>query len=74
MILERTKRKERGSANKKPAYNGRFCESGGVCPPEYLCKFASASPAQTFVKPPPSQSRWDVTCKRRTAQRESTKE
>jgi len=43
-----------------PAGNGRFCESGGVCPLELLCKFASVSPAQAFVKPPPSQSRWDV--------------
>jgi hypothetical protein len=34
------------------AYNERFYESGGVCPPEHLCVFASAPPAQAFVKPP----------------------
>jgi hypothetical protein len=29
----------------------RFCESGGVYPPEHLCEFASAAPAQAFVSP-----------------------
>jgi hypothetical protein len=43
-----------------PACNERFCESGGVCPPEQLCKLASSPPAQTFVNPPPSQSRHNV--------------
>ena len=33
------------------AYNGRFYESGGVSPLKHLCKFASASPARTFVNP-----------------------
>jgi hypothetical protein len=47
-----------------PADNERFCESGGVCPPEHLCEFASSPPAQVFVKPPPSQSRHHVVCNR----------
>jgi len=29
-----------------PADNERFYESGGVCPPELLCEFESAPPAQ----------------------------
>jgi hypothetical protein len=43
-----------------PALNERFCESGGVCPPKHLCEFASSPPAQAFVIPPPSQSRFYV--------------
>ena len=39
-----------------PAGNGRFCESGGVCPPEHLCEFASVSPAQAFVNPRPRKA------------------
>ena len=31
--------------------NGRFYESGGVSPQTVLCKFASTSPARTFVNP-----------------------
>ena len=38
------------------AYNGRFCESGGVFPQKHLCEFASASPAQAFVSPRPRQA------------------
>jgi len=34
-----------------PADNGRFHASGGVCPQKHLYKFASASPARTFVNP-----------------------
>jgi hypothetical protein len=37
-----------------PALNEQFCESGGVYPPEHLCGFASAPPAQAFVIPPPA--------------------
>jgi len=54
-----------------PVDNGWFCESGGVFPPEHFCKFASAPPAQAFVHPPSSQSRWDVICKRTTARANS---
>ena len=36
---------------KTPADNERFHASGGVCPQKHLYKFASASPARTFVKP-----------------------
>ena len=36
---------------KSTAHNGRFHASGGVCPQEHLCKFASASLARTFVPP-----------------------
>jgi hypothetical protein len=45
---------------KTPADNERFCESGGVRPPEHLCDFAGVPPAQAFVRPPPSQSRHHV--------------
>ena len=34
-----------------PADNGRFHASGGVSPQTVLWKFASASPARTFVNP-----------------------
>ena len=37
--------------DKLPAPNMRFYESGGVNPQTVLCKFASASPARTFVSP-----------------------
>jgi hypothetical protein len=43
-----------------PAGNGRFCESGGVCPPEHLCKFVSVSPAQAFVNPRPRKAAWTL--------------
>jgi len=33
--------------------------SGGVCPQKHLCKFASASPARTFVEALPAWSRRD---------------
>jgi len=36
---------------KMPAANGRFHASGGVSPQKHLYKFASASPARTFVNP-----------------------
>ena len=37
--------------NKHLTHNGRFHASGGVTPQTVLCKFASASPAGTFVTP-----------------------
>ena len=39
-----------------PAHNERFHESGGVCPPELLCGFATAPPAQAFVSPRPREA------------------
>ena len=42
----------------------QFHASGGVCPQTVLCGFGSLSPARTFVKPPPSQSRHYVVRKR----------
>ena len=36
---------------KMPACNGRFYESGGVCPQKLLCEFAGFAPARTFVSP-----------------------
>jgi hypothetical protein len=44
------------AVKKCTAYNERFCESGGVCPPEHLCEFASAPPAQAFVNPRPRKA------------------
>jgi len=57
MILEALTKMVRTKAGKKrPAPNERFCESGGVCPPELLCGFASVPPAQAFVSPRPRQA------------------
>jgi hypothetical protein len=46
-----------------------FGASGGVCPPEHLCEFASVSPARAAVEAATSQSRWDVGRKRGSAVR-----
>jgi hypothetical protein len=53
------------------ADNERFCESGGVCPPELMYEFTSAPPAQAFVSPPPSQSCHHVARKRATVRADS---
>jgi hypothetical protein len=39
-----------------PADNERFCESGGVCPPEQLCNFAGVPPARALVNPRPRKA------------------
>jgi hypothetical protein len=46
----------------------RFCEMAAVTPQKRQCKFASAYPAASLVEAATSQSRWDVSGKRRTAQ------
>jgi len=60
--------------NKTPADNERFHASGGIRPLKHLWEFGSASPARTFVKPPPAWSRHHVMCKRGTTQRDNETE
>jgi hypothetical protein len=45
-----------------PAYNERFHASGGVRPQKHLCELATASPADSSVKPATTQSRLGVVC------------
>jgi hypothetical protein len=54
-----------------PATNERFGARGGVARPTVCGYFESLSPVRAAVKPPPASSRWDVTCKRRTVQRDN---
>ena len=49
-----TAKLDRKKGLKCTATNERFHASGGVCPQKQLCEFGSASPARTFVKPPPA--------------------
>ena len=54
-----------------PAANERFGASGGMSRPTVCGDFESLSPVRAAVNPPPTPSRWDVNCKRWTAQRET---
>jgi len=56
-----------GKEYKTPAGNGRFCEMAAVTPQTILCEIERYYPAGTFVEAATSQSRWDVSGKRRTA-------
>ena len=49
----------------------RFSASGGVAPQKVLWDFGSLLPRNTDHQPPPSPSRWDVSGKRRTTQRDN---
>jgi len=54
-----------------PAPNKRFAASGGVARPKISANLQVLHPAQAFVKPPPSQIRRPVVCKRDRAVRNS---
>ena len=42
--------------SQSPADNGRFGKIAALAPQQRQCKFASASPARTLVKPLPRQA------------------
>jgi len=55
---------------KTPAPNERFCVIAAVLPQIMQWELASYYPAASSVEAATSQSRLDVMCKRRTAQRD----
>ena len=56
---------------KMPAHNGRFGVMAAVAPQQRQCKFESLYPAGSSVEATAVPSRWDVICKRGTAQQDT---
>jgi hypothetical protein len=57
----------------KPSSQHTVWRNGGSIPQTILCKFGRYYPAESSVEAATAPSRWDVICKRRTAQQQDNK-